>query len=275
MWIDVDNSTSNQRLKYLEELESGRHHRGLSPKPRKHEQNRVFVYAAVAAGYSESTAKNHKQKIDAVLGLEEVEKSYQIGLLTSLREEKSTKAPIKKAVPVVLPGVERIEFGNEAHRQMMDLAGKVDSRAVEFLRLQGSPDHKSDQERMLAAGFSESQAKNPGRLWKALGKIDPDSVMDALHFLGVTNFELGNILKDFFERREVRWEKDPDTGEMVMIETERRCGASVKLAFDNLFRLMQLQEGSAKPPSNTVRLSEEEKERLEEQMRERGIVASK
>lgn len=257
---------SPKSQKYLEELASGRHHAGMPEKPRKHERNKVFVSAAIAAGFSETSAKNHKTKIDNVIGFERLTKAYELGKFTVLGREFSPKKKRKKEEEGALPQIfqyEKIEFGNKKQIAIANAVGVVGRRGVRFLEIRG--EYSSDYAAMIAAGFSEVQARNPGRLRALLGRLDPAVMMDAVGYFGIDSVKIAEVLAHFLDRKEVVKIVDPETGEVRMEENPDRIdGASANMALGHLKDFMRMfrDDGGLKEDRVGVEVSESVQSRV-------------
>lgn len=264
---------------YLAELESGDHHRSLSHTPKKHERNRVFVESALAAGYTEGVARDHKRKIDHYLekrmGVGRVLEAYQQGLYASFPEKKPPEKKRRQgllagaaAVQEVLPGTP--EFGNSAHIGIAKAVGQVGAQAVVYL--QKRPFCKNDKEAMLAAGFTEAQAKNPKRLLDSIGKLAGPEILSMLEYYGVDAPAIAETLAHFLKRREMVLVSRNVNGLELYEERERLDGASVNMALTHIQKFMGMGLPGQGEGNLGETLSPEERNRLDQQLAAAGFL---
>jgi hypothetical protein len=282
-------ANEERREKYLTELRSGNHHENLSDNHGKHEMNRVFISAALEAGFSESSAKNHRQKIDEPIGFEKVKSAYEEGYLVSLREKRSPeKIRVKEAEPEVLPGM-KLEIGNPAHIGIAKIAGKIGNKGIKFLELSAEAASKglkpSDYQLMIQAGFTPAQARNPKRLRELLGSVGGEHIMEALAMMGVDSVMIAERLAHLMNRKKmvpvlVKNDEGKDEvmmdqfGNVVLQETEFYDQSCVDMALKHFQNFMGKTAGGASTNGEMKeRLSDEERERLDRQMAKRGLIS--
>jgi hypothetical protein len=257
LWLRVDERKNIKRQRYLEELESGKHHEGLSENAGKQEKNRVFMNSARAAGFSESVAKNHLAKIDRKIGLGAVERAFFIGKNRPSEKENRPKKQLKNIsgeIQTEILGGEKPEFGNENHLAVVRCVGVASAPAIRFVKNVSSGEFPDQKSAALAAGFSEGIAKNPKRIWEMVEKIDADSLTSALRFLGIEpTTKFAEIIADLASRREVVEETRLDeNGERIWVRREQHQAASAAMAA-NLFG--NFRKMAAENPPETKRRS--------------------
>lgn len=279
----MENSANSHRpAAFLGELRSGRLQAALPPKPGKRKRNRVYIDAAIAAGYSETTALRWRRDIAPRCGGElECERAYLEGM-SSIKGNSGSKKPKAAAEQVSLqslvPEGERFDAGNPAHVGIAKIAGAAGPKAATFLRIRH--EYKSDYQAMKAAGYSEQQARHPERLRKSLGKLAGPEIMAALEFYGVDSARVAEVLAQIFNTttlREVPTGECNSLGDPILRSVEVPDPNSVHMALSHIEKLMAFMgppPAQLPPGANPESIEAQERTELHGLLRQNGLIAN-
>lgn len=271
---------STKAAQFIIELQSGKHALGMSRKPGKRERNRVFVNAAIAAGYTELTAGRWRRDIAPVVG---GELACERAFLEGISEEKGGKSKANPPSPPyqggknqvslaeIVPEGEQFDMSNPAHRGMAKLAGVFGTKAIKYFEIRTQ--YTSEYQAMLAAGFSEQQARHPERFMKAIGKLGGADVVAALEFYGVDNANIAELLAEILQTRRVVDKLVPTKdGGFEVTQTSVPDPACVSMALTHIEKLMFL--AGPPVPGNTEENAETDKAEMKRLLVKNGLISA-